>query len=57
MDWFKITSRIANTTLSAHVYCADTNAPAQMGSVILQPISNRCFAPQVMTNRSRLTVK
>ena len=28
---------VATTTVSGHVYCADTNAPARMASVILQP--------------------
>ena len=27
----------ATTTVSGHVYCADTNAPARMATVILQP--------------------
>jgi hypothetical protein len=34
----KITARVANTTVSGHVYCADTNAPARMASVTLQPV-------------------
>lgn len=28
---------LAGTTVSGHVYCSDTNAPARMASVILQP--------------------
>ena len=28
---------VVTTTVSGHVYCADTNAPARMASVILQP--------------------
>ena len=48
----KMTPRSANTTISGHVYCADTNAPARMASVILQPVDQMDTSPPVMTSKS-----
>ncbi len=31
-------TRRPTTTVSGHVYCADTNAPARMASVMLEPV-------------------
>ena len=34
----KTATRPASTTVSGHVYCADSNAPARMANVLLQPV-------------------
>jgi hypothetical protein len=55
----RTSARPATSTVSGHVYCADTNAPARMASVILQPADQidaiRPGEDQHITSRGEMT--